>query len=79
VAPLLFSFQNLTNWRWVGCRSPLTASQRAKFAVSKHKLKERASMGEGTIIGFDLAEDVFEVHGRVAKAVEILWRRAPSI
>ena len=35
----------------------------AKLVVSKHKLKERASMREVGIIGVDLAEDVFQVHG----------------
>jgi hypothetical protein len=30
--------------------------------VSKYKLKERASMGEVSIIGVDLAKTVFEIH-----------------
>jgi hypothetical protein len=34
----------------------LTASQCAKLPVSKHKLKERLSMGEVSIIGVDLAK-----------------------
>jgi hypothetical protein len=34
--------------------------------VSTHKLKERASMGEVTIIGVDLAKNVFQVHGVAA-------------
>ena len=53
-------------WRWGGSRSPLTASRCAKFVVSKHKLKERASIGDGTIIGVDLAKNVFQVHGAAA-------------
>ena len=44
----------------------LTASRCAKLVVSKHKLKERASMGEVTIIGVDLAKNVFQVHGAAA-------------
>jgi hypothetical protein len=31
--------------------------------VSKHNLNKRASMGELTIIGVDLAKNVFQVHG----------------
>jgi hypothetical protein len=31
--------------------------------VSKHKLKERASMGEVSIIGVDLAKNVFQLRG----------------
>jgi hypothetical protein len=38
------------------------ASRCAKLAVSTHKLKERASMGEAAIIGVDLAKNVFQVH-----------------
>jgi hypothetical protein len=54
----------LFTWlRWGGCRSPLTASQCAKLAVLKHQLKERASMEEVTIIGVDLAKNVFQLHG----------------
>jgi len=36
----------------------LTASQCAKLAVLKHKLKERASMSEATINGVDLKKRV---------------------
>lgn len=45
---------------------PLTASRCAILLVSKHKLKERASTGEVTIIGVDLAKNVFQVHGAAA-------------
>jgi len=31
--------------------------------VSKHKLKERASMGDVSIIGVDLAKNVFQLNG----------------
>jgi transposase len=31
--------------------------------VSKLKLKERASMDEVSIVGVDLAKNVFQVHG----------------
>ena len=34
--------------------------------MSKHKLKERTSTGEVTIIGVDLAKNVFQVHGAAA-------------
>jgi hypothetical protein len=61
-------------WRWGGCRSPLTASRCAKLVVSKHELKERASMGEATIIGVDLAKNVFQVHGAAADGAVSLQR-----
>jgi transposase len=54
------------NLRWGGCRFPLTALRCAKFVVSKHKLKERASMEEVGIIGVDLAKNVFQLHGAAA-------------
>ena len=49
----------------------LTASRCAILVVSKHKLKERASMEEVSIIGVDLAKNVFQLHGvdRFEKAV----------
>ena len=44
----------------------LTASRCAILVVSKHKLKERASMEEVSIIGVDLAKNVFQLHGAAA-------------
>ena len=49
--------------RCAGCRSRLTASQCATRVVSKHKLKERASLGEVSINGVDLAKNVAQLHG----------------
>jgi transposase len=43
----------------------------------KHKLKERASMGEATIIGIDLAKNVFQVHGAAADG-SVLFRKKLS-
>ncbi|EAQ26823.1 hypothetical protein [Roseovarius sp. 217] len=64
---------------------PLTASRCAILVVSKHNLKERASMEEVTIIGVDLAKNVFQLHGAAADGFESLicplnindlrWRR----
>ena len=45
----------------------------AKLAVSKHKLKERASMGEATIIGLDLAKNVFQLHGAAAVSLPVAF------
>ena len=59
-------------WRWGGCRSPLTASRCAILVVSKHKLKERASMGEVSIIGVDLAKNVFQPHGAAADGSSVI-------
>jgi hypothetical protein len=47
------------------------------LAPSKHKLKERASMGEVTIIGVDLAKNVFQVHGAAADG-SVLFRKKPT-
>ncbi|MFN4156476.1 MAG: hypothetical protein ACK4HF_17665 [Paracoccaceae bacterium] len=44
----------------------LTASQCAKLAVLSRKLKKKASMGEVSIIGVDLAKNVFQVQGAAA-------------
>jgi transposase len=52
----------------------LAASLCAILVVSKHKLKERASMGEVTIIGVDLAKNVFQVHGAAANG-SVLFRK----
>src|SRR5690606_554004 len=68
---------NGLGWRWCGCRSPLTASRCAKLVVSKHKLKERASMGKVSIIGVDLAKNVFQVHGAAADG-SVLFRKKLS-
>jgi transposase len=45
--------------------------------VSKHKLKERASIGEVSIIGVDLAKNVFQVHGASADG-SVLFRKKLS-
>jgi hypothetical protein len=37
----------------------MAASRCAKLAVSKHKLKGRASIGEATIVAVYLAKNVF--------------------
>ena len=55
----------------------LTASRCAILVVSKHKLKERASMGEVSIIGVDLAKNVFQVHGAAADG-SVLFRKKLS-
>ena len=44
----------------------LTASRCAILVVLKHKLKETASMEEVSIIGVDLAKNVFQLHGAAA-------------
>lgn len=53
---------------------PLTASRCAKLVVSKHKLKERASMRGVGFIGVDLAKNVFQVHGAAADG-SVLFRK----
>jgi hypothetical protein len=45
------------------CRSPRTSSQRVKLVVSKHKLNEKASTRELSIIGVDPAVDAFQFNG----------------
>jgi transposase len=45
--------------------------------VSKHKLKERASMGEVSIIGVDLAKNVFQLHGASAEG-SVVFRKKLS-
>jgi transposase len=45
--------------------------------VLKHKLKERASIEEVTIIGVDLAKNVFQVHGASADG-SVLFRKKLS-
>jgi hypothetical protein len=45
--------------------------------VSKHKLKERASMGEATIIGLGLAKDVFQLHGAASDG-SVVFRKKLS-
>jgi transposase len=44
--------------------------------VSTHKLKERASIGEATIIGVDLAKNVFQVHGAAGGRVRSVPQEA---
>src|SRR5690606_35132237 len=43
-----------------------TASQCAKLVMLKSPEKERAFMGQATIVGVDLAKRVFQVHGAAA-------------
>jgi hypothetical protein len=45
--------------------------------VSKHKLKERASMERVTIIGVDLAKNAFQLHGTAADGRPV-FRKKPS-
>jgi transposase len=47
--------------------------------VSQHELKERASMGEATIIGVALAKNVFQVHGAAAVVFRKKLSRPPFI
>ena len=44
--------------------SPRTASQCAKLAVLRHRLRGTASMKKVTIIGVDLAKNVFQLHAQ---------------
>ena len=55
----------------------LTASRCAILVVSKHKLKERASLEEVSIIGVDLAKNVFQLHGAAADGA-IVFRKKLS-
>jgi transposase len=45
--------------------------------LSKLKLKERASMGEVTIIGVDLAKNVFQLHGAASDGT-VVYRKKLS-
>ena len=45
--------------------------------VSKHKLKEKASTGEVTIIGIDLAKNVFQLHGAASDG-SVVFRKKLS-
>jgi transposase len=45
--------------------------------VSKHKFKERASMGEVSIIGVDLAKNVFQLHGAASDG-SVVFRKKLS-
>ena len=53
----------------------LTASRCAILVVSKHKLKERASMEEVSIIGVDLAKNVFQLHGAAADGAVVFRKK----
>lgn len=57
--------------------SPLTASQCAKLAVSRHRLRGTASMKEATIIGVDLAKNVLQLHGAAADG-SVVFRKKLS-
>src|SRR6056297_1023021 len=65
------------DWRWGGCRSPLTASRSGRLAVSNLKPKEKASMEAASIIGIDLAKNVFQLHGAAADGT-IVFRKKLS-
>ena len=54
-----------------------TASQCAKLAVLRTQVKERASMEEVSIIGVDLAKNVFQVHGAAADG-SVVFRKKLS-
>ena len=56
---------------------PPTASQCAKLAVLKLKLEETASMGEATIVGVDVAKNVFHLHGATSDG-SIVFRKKLS-
>ena len=43
--------------------------------MSKHKLKAMASMGEATIIGVDLAKNVFQLHGATADGAVVFGKK----
>jgi len=45
--------------------------------VSKPKLKEKASMGEVTIIGIDLAKNVFQLRGAASDG-SVVFRKKLS-
>jgi hypothetical protein len=53
------------------------ASRCAKLVVLKHKLRERAFMEESSIIGVDLAKNVFLVHCAAADG-SVLFRKKLS-
>ena len=52
--------------------SPCDIADLAKLAVSKHKLNERACIGEATIIGVDPAQDTFHFAWRGGGRVGIV-------
>jgi hypothetical protein len=54
-----------------------TASQCAKLVMLKSQGKERASMQEISIIGVDLAKNVFHLHGAAADG-SVLFRKKLS-
>ena len=56
---------------------PLTASRCTMLVVSTHKLKEMASKEEVSIIGVDLAKDVFSLQGAAADGA-IVFRKKLS-
>jgi transposase len=51
------------------------ASRCAILVVSKHKLKERASMEEVSIIGVDLAKNLFQLHGAAADGAVVFRKK----
>ena len=57
--------------------SPPTASRCAKLAMSKLKLEETASMREVTIVGVDVAKNVFQLHGAASDG-SVVFRKKLS-
>jgi hypothetical protein len=52
-----------------------TASQCAKLVMLKSQQDERASMKEATIIGVDLAKNVFQLHGAAADGAVVFRKK----
>ena len=55
-------------------QSPLKASKYDKLEVSTHKLEEKASIEEVTIIGANLAKNVRKVYGAASDGSVLLWK-----
>ncbi len=66
------------NWptlsRWGGCQPSPTASQCAKVVVLGHAEERQASVRTVTIIGVDLAKNVFQLHGAAADG-SVIFRK----
>jgi hypothetical protein len=56
-------------WRWDGCRPEFRLR-----GVQGHEKEERGIRGERTIVGVDLAKNVFQVHGAAADGT-VLFRK----
>ena len=59
--------------RWGGCRPPQTASKCAKIVVQKPRKGEDGKMKD-TMIGVDLAKNVFQFHGASMRG-EVKFRK----